>query len=244
MQTANQIKLAYQKVSKYSTLPTGRIFIAVCIAHLCPAQVCCWRLRHPPRAVCNASWRALPAELLSIASQESDSTVPSQHGCAVRAWLLTQSCQPQSFIYFPYWFARGWHLKKGPGSNLPQQKCDAAEGAFAAFASHSKPIGRRLTAAGTRWKLYHYIPLLSLLLYLPFSSELGNRLHSLCCCRRQLGQWYTRLFLVQTRQTTLLCLGLEAHCCPHCPNWTNIYELPGWSSRFSLAGVGGLGSTT
>ena len=112
MQTANQIKLAYQKVSKYSTLPTGRIFIAVCIAHLCPAQVCCWRLRHPPRAVCNASWRALPAELLSIASQESDSTVPSQHGCAVRAWLLTQSCQPQSFIYFPYWFARGWHLKK------------------------------------------------------------------------------------------------------------------------------------
>ena len=34
--------------------------------------------------------------------------------------------------------------QKRPGSNLPQQKCDAAEGAFAAFASHSKPSGGRV----------------------------------------------------------------------------------------------------
>ena len=46
--------------------------------------------------------------------------------------------------------------RTGPGSNLPQQKCDAAEGAFVAFASHSKPTGCRLTAAGTRRKLYKY----------------------------------------------------------------------------------------
>lgn len=120
--------------------------------------------------------------------------------------------------------------QKGPGSNLPQQKCDAAEGAFAAFASHSMPSGGRVPykkAANSCRHQMKTVPLLSLPRYLTFSSELGNRLHSLCCCRRQLGQWYTRLFLVQTRETTLLCLGLEAHCCPHCPTWTNIYELPG-----------------
>lgn len=229
-----------------------RIFIAISIALLCLAQVCCWRWGiHQELFAMLLDVLCLLNCYISIASQERNSTVPSQHGCAVRAWQLPQSCQPQSFIYFPYWFARGWHLnKKGQGRTFLSRSVMLLKAPLPPLRPTVNPsvagshIKRRQRAAGTKRKLYHYIPLRSLLLYLPFSSELGNRLHSLCCCRRQLGQWYTRLFLVQTRQTTLLCLGLEAHCCPHCPNWTNVYELPGWSSRFSLAGVGGLGSTT
>ena len=108
--------------------------------------------------------------------------------------------------------------RTGPGSNLPQQKCDAAEGAFVAFASHSKPTGCRLTAAGTRRKLYKC----NYYLYLQSFENIFSKLSPA-------GQPTSQPLLLQATvvpmvhsalpgpmtQPTLLCLGLEAHCSVH-----------------------------